>query len=260
MAAAVGNMAKKKQVPLKDVKLLWGIAAQCTICKCRLCNENGYLIGEHAHIRGENPGSARYDKDYPEDKLTKEENLILLCANCHSIIDKDEINWSVEKLLEIKRNFIDSVVRRISNIEPPKASLIVDVVEVFYNSIIQQCGNDKPLDVTQRTISLVQKNDKNDFPHQLSEILVSAYMKYFDSIQTFFSDPRNAESLRKLQGVINTLNIRLFAQNQGRLSSFMFYKIAQDIIEKNSQLSGEREDTLSIILFYMYYHCDIGLK
>lgn len=253
-------MSNKKQVSPKDVKLLWGVGAQCTICHCHLWYENGYIIGEHAHIRGENPGSARYDKDYPKDKLTTEENLILLCANCHSMIDKDEDSWSVEKLLETKRNFIDSVVRRISNIEPPKASLIVDVVEVFYNSIIQQCGNDEPLDVTQRTISLVQKNDKNDFPHQLSEILVSAYMKYFDSIQTFFSDPRNAESLRKLQGVINTLNIRIFAKNQGKLSSQMFYEITQDIIEKNSQLSGEREDTLSIILFYMYYHCDIGLK
>lgn len=253
-------MANKKQVTSKDVKLLWGVSAQCAICRCHLWHKNGYIIGEHAHIRGENPGSARFDENYPENKVTTEENLILLCANCHSMIDKDEDNWTVDKLLDTKRKFIDDVVRRISHIEPPKASLIVDVVEIFYNSIIQSGGNDAPLDVIQRTVSLVQKNDKNDFNHQLSEILVSAYMKYFDDIQSFFSDPRNAESLRKLQGVINTLNIRLFAQNQGRLSSLMFYEIAQDIIEKNSQLSGEREDTLSIILFYMYYHCDIGLK
>ena len=253
-------MANKKQVTSKDVKLLWGVSAQCAICRCHLWNENGYIIGEHAHIRGENPGSARFDENYPENKVTTEENLILLCANCHSMIDKDEDNWTVEKLLDTKRKFIDDVVRRISNTEPPKASLIVDVVEIFYNSIIQPGGNDAPLDVIQRTVSLVQKNDKNDFNHQLSEIIVSAYMKYFDGIQSFFSDPRNAESLRKLQGVINTLNIRLFAQNEGQLSSLMFYEIAQDIIEKNSQLSGDREDSLSIILFYMYYHCDIGLK
>ncbi|QOF66725.1 HNH endonuclease [Actinobacillus sp. GY-402] len=253
-------MASKKQVPAKDVKRLWGVAAQCAICRCHLWHENGYIIGEHAHIRGENLGSARYDKDYPAHKVTTEENLILLCANCHSMVDKDENTWTVEELLKTKKEFIDSVVRKINNIEPPKASLIVDVVEIFYNSIIQQGDNDTPLDVTQRTISLAQKNDKNDFDQQLSKILVSAYMKYFDSIQLFFSDPRNAESLRKLQGVINTLNIRIFAKNQGKLSSLMFYEITQDIIEKNSQLSGEREDTLSIILFYMYYHCDIGIK
>lgn len=253
-------MASKKQVPSKDVKLLWGIAAQCMICGHHLWNKNGYIIGEHAHIRGENPGSARYDSNYSEDKVTTEENLILLCANCHSMIDKDENNWTVEKLLETKRKFIDSVVHRINNIEPPKASLIVEVVEIFYNSIIQQGNNDVPLDVIQRTVSLAQKNDKNDFNQQLSKILTSAYMKYFDSIQAFFADPRNEDSLQKLQGVINTLNIRLFAQNEGKFSASMFYNITQDIIEKNSQLSGEREDTLSIILFYMYYHCDIGLK
>ncbi|MEX4373604.1 hypothetical protein MY539_01640 [Haemophilus influenzae] len=46
-------MANKKQVTSKDVKLLWGVSAQCAICRCHLWNENGYIIGEHAHIRGE---------------------------------------------------------------------------------------------------------------------------------------------------------------------------------------------------------------
>lgn len=253
-------MANKKQVSLKDVKFLWGVAAQCTICRCHLWHKNGYTIGEHAHIRGENPGSARYDQDYPENKLTTEENLILLCPTCHTKIDKNESEWSVGKLLKIKKEFMDDVVRSISNTEPPKASLIVDVVDIFYNSIIQQSSNDDPLNVTQRTISLAEKNNKNDISQYLSNILVSAYMKYFDSIQTFFSDPRNSESLKKLRGVINTLNIRLCAENQGKLSDQMFYKITQDIIKNNAQLNGEREDTLSIILFYIYYHCDIGIK
>lgn len=253
-------MANKKQVSSKDVKFLWGVAAQCAICRCHLWNKNGYTIGEHAHIRGENPGSARYDKDYPENKLTTEENLILLCPNCHTIIDKNEDDWSVDKLLKIKREFTDDVVHRISNTEPPRASLIVDVVDVFYNSILQQDGNDVPLNVTQRTISLAEKNNKNDISQHLSNILVSAYMKYFDSIQTFFSDPRNSESLKKLQCVINTLNIRLCAENQGKFSDQMFYKITRGLIKDNVQLNGEREDTLSIILFYIYYHCDIGIK
>ncbi|MDD7570050.1 MAG: HNH endonuclease [[Actinobacillus] rossii] len=253
-------MVSKQQVPAKDIKLLWGVMAQCSICRCHLWNENGYIIGEHAHIRGEKTGSARYDKDYPESKLTTEENLILLCANCHSMIDKDEENWSVEKLLEVKRNFIDDAVRKIRNTIPPSASLIVDVIDTFYNSIIQPAGNDSPLSVTQRNISLAEKNDKNGFHQQLSDTLVAAYMKYFDSIQAFFADPRNAESLRKLQGVINNLNIQLFAKNDGKLTTGMFYEITRDIIEKNASLNGEREDTLSILLFYIYYHCDIGIK
>ncbi|MFQ1050810.1 ABC-three component system protein [Avibacterium paragallinarum] len=252
-------MAKKKQVSAKDTKILWGTQSQCTICRCRLWN-NGHTIGEHAHIRGENPGSARYDKDYPENKLTTEENIILLCPNCHTEIDKDESKWSVNELLKIKKEFIDDVTRNVSNIEPPRASLIVDVVDIFYNSIIQQDNNDAPLDVIQRTTSLSEKNNKNDISQPMSDFLVSAYMKYFDSIQTFFSDPRNSESLRKLQGVINKLNLWLCSKNEGKLSNQMFYEITEDIIKKNSQLNGEREDTLSIILFYIYYHCDIGLK
>ena len=37
------------------------------------------------------------------------------------MIDKDEDNWTVEKLLDTKRKFIDDVVRRISNTEPPES-------------------------------------------------------------------------------------------------------------------------------------------
>lgn len=107
-----------------------GPKSQCTICHCPLWN-NGYTIGEHAHIRGENPGSARYDKLYPKNKLTTEENLILLCSNCHTKIDKDEDEWSIDKLLKIKEKFINDAVRSISNTEPPRASLIVEVVDIF---------------------------------------------------------------------------------------------------------------------------------
>jgi len=49
-----------------------------------------YTIGEMAHIRGENPGSNRHDENQTAEQRNDYENLILLCPNHHTLIDKRE--------------------------------------------------------------------------------------------------------------------------------------------------------------------------
>jgi hypothetical protein len=59
---------------------------------------------EIAHIRGERPGSPRYDRAMSEDERTGLANLLLLCPNHHTVIDSllpDD--HPVEKLVEMKR-------------------------------------------------------------------------------------------------------------------------------------------------------------
>ena len=66
----------------RDMKFLWGRAAgRCSMPKCRelLCPypEPGSILGEMAHIEGENPGAARYRasmnvqerRAYPNEKV-----------------------------------------------------------------------------------------------------------------------------------------------------------------------------------------------
>ena len=56
-----------------------------------------------AHIRGEKPGSARYDPTMTDKARAHFNNLILLCPTCHSIIDELEPDrYTVEVLEDIK--------------------------------------------------------------------------------------------------------------------------------------------------------------
>lgn len=54
------------------------------------------VIGEAAHIYGENPGtdkkkpSARFREDMTEAQRDHYDNLIYLCPTCHTTIDKQE--------------------------------------------------------------------------------------------------------------------------------------------------------------------------
>jgi len=66
------------------------------------------VIGEAAHIYGENPGtekrpaSARYRNDMTEDERNHYNNLIYLCPTCHTRVDKQEADYSADFLLSLK--------------------------------------------------------------------------------------------------------------------------------------------------------------
>lgn len=58
--------------------------------------------GEAAHIAGEKPDAARYDPEMTDEARNAVPNLIYLCGDCHTKIDKLENDWPVPKLLAIK--------------------------------------------------------------------------------------------------------------------------------------------------------------
>lgn len=66
-------------------------------------NDDPSIVGVLAHIKGENPGSARYDSKMSNDDRNIHENLSFVCANCHKKIDDQPQTYTVEKLYEIKK-------------------------------------------------------------------------------------------------------------------------------------------------------------
>jgi len=58
--------------------------------------------GEAAHIAGEKPDAARYDSSMTDEERNDVPNLIYLCGDCHTKIDKLKQDWPTEKLLAIK--------------------------------------------------------------------------------------------------------------------------------------------------------------
>lgn len=65
---------------------------------------NDAYIAEAAHIRGEKPGSARYDEAMTDDERNRIDNLLYLCTDDHTTVDKVEKDWPAAKLYEIKTN------------------------------------------------------------------------------------------------------------------------------------------------------------
>ncbi|EFE3929091.1 HNH endonuclease [Escherichia coli] len=125
----------------KSIKLLWSNAAgRCSFpdCKVRLSVEEAaevapYTIGEMAHIKGNKPGSNRYDEEQSADERDSYENLILLCPTHHTLIDKveNEDKYSVEILHEMKRAHENFISNRLSAIKLEHIEQLKDLISVY---------------------------------------------------------------------------------------------------------------------------------
>lgn len=94
-------------MPISDKtrKLLWGKSGnRCAICKITLTHadseENSdYVMGEECHIISSKSSGPRFQE---VANYGLYENLILLCPNHHSLIDKQVAKYSAEELRKIK--------------------------------------------------------------------------------------------------------------------------------------------------------------
>jgi hypothetical protein len=59
-------------------------------------------VAEAAHIRGEKPGAARYDASMTHEERDNVHNLIFMCTDHHTIIDKVEADWPIARLEALK--------------------------------------------------------------------------------------------------------------------------------------------------------------
>jgi hypothetical protein len=89
-------------------KLLWGRAGdRCAICRKPLSRDPEHgadrvaVIGEECHIVGRSPDGPRGGGDSGGD-LDGYENLVLLCAIDHAVVDRQQESWTATRLREVK--------------------------------------------------------------------------------------------------------------------------------------------------------------
>lgn len=107
-------------ITLKTHKLLWGQSGnRCAICNKELCKKAEIedikiLIGEECHIVAKSENGPRGKNVLPMEKRDELSNLILLCKNHHSMIDKNIKDYPVETLIETKKKHEERVKNSLS--------------------------------------------------------------------------------------------------------------------------------------------------
>ena len=83
-----------------------------------------YNISNYAHIIGDSPKGPRGDKEKSKELAKDINNLILLCPECHKLIDSDEDKYTVEVLRKMKREHEKRILLG-TGIQPNMKSLVV---------------------------------------------------------------------------------------------------------------------------------------
>lgn len=110
-------------IPLKQQKIVCLKSGnRCAMPDCRkklvldgTKNDPPAIIGRLAHIKGENPNSARHDPNMTDEESNSYENLILICGDCHTKIDNQPNTYTAEKLYQIKKEHENWILESTKN-------------------------------------------------------------------------------------------------------------------------------------------------
>lgn len=100
---------------------------RCAFPKCPVdIIQGATVVGKICHIKAANPKGPRYDaQQTPEDRHGYD-NLMLLCANHHTVIDDDEEAYTAERLIKMKRDHEQRTSPMKDNQVEEGAQLLID--------------------------------------------------------------------------------------------------------------------------------------
>lgn len=110
----------------KTIKRLFSVSGnQCAFpsCPTKLVLD-ATIIGEICHIRSPKPNGPRHDPRLSPEECHAFENLILMCANHHKVIDDNEDAYAVERLEKIKVDH-ESLAQRLPDAQVNAIALIL---------------------------------------------------------------------------------------------------------------------------------------
>ena len=219
-------------ISLKTHKMIWGRSGNmCAFPDCKkilvideTSTDDPSVIGEEAHIIAQRNNGPRGDSPLTQEQRDKYENLILLCSIHHKIIDDQEKEYTVGKLIQFKQKHEKWV----------KENLIIDDKKIkddeLYSTYIEK---------------FIELTDLHNWNNWTSWILGSG--------ETIPKE--QFESLKKLPDYIIS---RIWPGRYRTLeSAFMnFVRIVNDLMKVYYEYPNERRDGYAIEKFYKNYYYD----
>lgn len=188
----------------KVKKALFAQSMNC--CEFPECNEpivdkKGIVKGEICHIEGSR--GPRFNESLSNEQINSIDNLILLCPNHHTEIDKDVENYTVEKIKNWKNGNQKQYLKSIENLSLKET--LIDRTES--QSIEQYTNLNKFKDTFRHEDYIIEdiKKDIDQFSHELEDLTKETRKLYVNLIKK--SDENREITIRKLEDDYNSKDI-----------------------------------------------------
>lgn len=155
-------------------------------------------------------------------------------------------------------------IPRIADLDPVDSPLIVspDDLAVVVQALARQIGSvpsflDKP--PTPR-VSYEEKNKLNNMSAPYANLQRKKYLKDTAQVYTFLAAPENSELLIMYESVVEEFNLKIISKRRDfqQFDAVMEY-LVDLLFNRDPILRQQKYRHLTrIVLFYMYWNCDIG--
>ncbi len=164
--------------------------------------------------------------------------------------------------------YIDDLIREfpeilaLARIDPVDGPLLVssfDLAEVIL-AIADELNATSPLedDPIVERVHYADKNDLNNMSDEFANILGKRYLVYTRQIERFLADPGNSETLRRYEAAVDEYQLKIVDKRADYQSFEAVFNYLVDSLRKRDPVLAARHPLLRALLFYMYWHCDIG--
>jgi len=210
----------------KDLKILFGLSAmRCANPDCRcVCyvdendKDKGVVIGKVAHIVASSDNGPRSDPNFPKEYRDKYENLILLCGNCHDIIDGQDSTYDISTLQKWKADHIKWIHDRLSEGATEITFSELDVISKYLTNDDLQPNSEFIIITPQEKI---QKNNLTEKTTSLLRHGLISYKKVDDYISNISKiDPNFPRALKA--GFVSKYNELL---KDGYIGDDLFFEL-----------------------------------
>ena len=182
-----------RNISEKTLRFLYGKSGnKCAFPGCNepIFEEDGILTGECCHIEAFSPGGARYNTITSANEKNVENNLILLCARHHKIIDAAPEKFTVECLKEIKKQHELQFTKETRELNDKMLYALKKSMEYFWGSL-EDINNH---DVTEHKIQIDTNRNIENLLCDIEDVIRKIDM-VLDSLRE--SDSNIADDLNK---------------------------------------------------------------
>lgn len=245
-------------IPVRDQKILCTRSGnRCAMPECHKVlvvgkteDDRESLVAQMAHIKGERSISPRYDASMTDMERNSYDNLILVCDNCHKVIDDQPNSYTVEKLHEIKSQHekwvVESTKKEIINVTFAELSVVTK-----YLISGQFVSSDSLTIIPPR-----QKIKKNELSASIEQ-LITMGMTQVRQVNNFISKCPDIEFGERLSQGFVTEYERL--KNEEGLKGDDLFGALLDFASGKSNDFKERAAGLTVLV-YLFEKCEVFEK
>jgi hypothetical protein len=102
------------------------------------------------------------------------------------------------------------------------------------------------------------KNKVNGMSAEYAKALRKRYLKETAQVKVFLAAPENEELLRIYESVVDEFQLKIISKRKGYQSFDEVMEYLLDLLFKRDPLLSANKRLTRVMVFYMYWNCDIG--